>query len=68
MEKMEVTQLLEALKKQRELLKKAERRLQGAKQRTNELLDNKINDWEALVLDEHRKCVEFNRGRMNLLS
>ena len=68
MKKTEVTQLLEALKIQREFLMKAVRRLQGAKQRTKELLDNNINDWEALLLNEHNKCVEFNRERMDLIT
>ena len=59
-------QSLEALKTQRESLMTAERRRQGAKQRTKELLNNIINGWETLLLDEHRKCMQFDRGRMNL--
>ena len=43
MEKTEVTQSLEALKTQHELLTTAEHRMQGAKWRTKELLGNSIN-------------------------
>ena len=64
MEKREVTQSLEALKTQRDLLMTAERMMQGAKRQTKELMNNNINGWEALLLDEHRKCVQFDRGRM----
>ena len=62
MEKREVTQSLEALKTQHELLMTAERRMQEAKRRTKELLNNNFNSWEVLRLDEHRKCVQFKGG------
>ena len=58
----------EALKTQRELLMKAERRLQGAKQRTKELLDDNVNDWEGLEQGEHRRCLEFDRRQWKLMS
>ena len=46
---------------------KAERRLQGAKQQTKELLDLNINDWEGRKLEDHRKQIEFDKGRMKLM-
>ena len=68
LEKVEVTQLQKALKMQRELLTKAERRMQGAKRRTKELLDNGINNWEDLQQDKYRRCLEFVRRWLKLTS
>ena len=68
LEKVEVTQKQEALKTQRELLTKAERRLQGAKQQTKELLDDNIDNWEGLEQDEHRRCLKFDGRRCELRS
>ena len=42
--------------------------MQGAKQRTKELLDENINDWEDLQQDEHRRCLEFVRRWWKLMS
>ena len=66
--KAEVTQLREALQTLRELLMKAECRLQGAKRRTKELLNHNSNDWEGRALEDHGRQVEFNKRRVKLMT
>ena len=66
--KAEITQSREALQTLRELLMKAEPRLQGAKWRTKELLDHNVNDCEGRALEDHRKQMEFDKGRIKLMT
>ena len=42
--------------------------MQGAKQRTKELLGNGVDNWEDLQQDEHRRRLEFDRRRWELSS
>ena len=53
---------------QREVLMKAELRLQEAKELTKDLLDHETNDREGLELDQHRKCVEFDKWHMEMIT
>ena len=53
---------------QREALKKAELRLQEAKELTKELMEQEVNDPAGLEQDEHRKCLEFDKRQMELKS
>ena len=53
---------------QREALKKAELRLGEAKELTKELRDQEVNDPAVREQDRHRKCLEFDKRRLELKS
>ena len=62
LEKVEVTQSRGSLKVQRESLMITELRMREAK----ELLGHQHDDRAALMMDEHRKCVELDTRQLKM--
>ena len=68
LEKEKVTASRSSLAAQRNALQEANDRRQEAKELTRELLTIKTQDRPALEQDEHRKCVEFDKRQLELLT
>ena len=68
LEKEKVTASRSSLAAQHNALQEAKDRRQKAKELTRELLTIKTQDRPVLEQNEHRKCVEFDKRQLELLT